>query len=195
MFATSPLTPDAIAHAGFAATVRHAEPFDTLLALEDTTSLNFTHASVSDSLSHTTSHKTSRGLHAHSVLLFAPHEQHVVGLIEQHRWARDVMTYGHNVQYAQQPYEEKESFKWERASRAMTERLGEQISKVISVCDREADLIEYLAYKVEQKQRFVVRSMQSRCIEEERDKLYSYGQKLQQAGERSVSVRQIANHP
>lgn len=184
------IAPEAIALAGFAATVRHAAAFDTLLALEDTTSLNFDHASVADDLGHITSHKTSRGLHAHSVLLFAPHEQQVVGLIEQHRWARDVTTYGQSTQCTQRPYEAKESFKWERASRAMAERLGEQMSKVISVCDREADLIEYLAYKVERKQRFVVRSMQSRCIEEDSNKLYSYGQALQPAGERIVSVQQ-----
>jgi len=39
------------------------------------------------------------------------------------------------------------------------------MSKVISVCDREADIIEYLTYKTTHQQRFVVRSMQSRCIE------------------------------
>lgn len=163
------------------------------LTLEDTTSHNFTHASVSDDLGHTTPHKTSRGFHTHSIL-FSPHEQHVVGLIEQHRWARDVTTYGHNVQHAQRPYEEKGSFKWERAFRTMVERLGEQMSKVISVCDREADLIEYLAYKVEQKQRFVVRSMQSRCIEEDKDKLYSYGQKIA-TGRRTRCIRPAKRRP
>jgi hypothetical protein len=184
------IEPDAIAEAGFAATVRHARSFDTLLALEDTTSLNFSHASVSDGLGHTCSHKTSRGFQAHSVLLFAPSEQQVVGLIEQHRWARDVATYGQGKHYALRQYESKESFKWERASRAMAARLGEQISKVISVCDREADLIEYLTYKVGENQRFVVRSMQSRCIEEDKNRLYAYSQALQHAGERSVKVQQ-----
>ncbi|MCP1108629.1 IS4 family transposase, partial [Serratia nevei] len=58
------------------------------------------------------------------------------------------------------------------------------------VCDREADLIEYLAYKVSEKQRFIVRSMQSRCLEEEGSKLYSYGKTLQPAGERCVSIQQ-----
>ncbi|MCP1108606.1 IS4 family transposase, partial [Serratia nevei] len=40
------IEPEAIAQAGFAATAQHAQAFETLLALEDTTSLNFDHASV-----------------------------------------------------------------------------------------------------------------------------------------------------
>lgn len=184
------IDPQAIAEAGFAATVEQAKTFDCLLAVEDTTSLLFGHASVVDELGHTTSHKRSRGLHAHSVLLFAPKEQRVVGLIEQHRWARDVGAYGQKHQHATRPYQEKESYKWERASRAMAERLQTQMNKVISVCDREADLIEYLQYKVGHDQRFVVRSMQSRHIEEGTHKLYAFSAALQSAGERIVTVRQ-----
>lgn len=48
----------------------------------------------------------------------------------------------------------------------MTERLQEQMPQVISVCDREAGIYEYLQYKRTEKQRFVVRSMQNRHIEE-----------------------------
>ncbi|WP_422631067.1 hypothetical protein [Photorhabdus stackebrandtii] len=60
--------------------------------MKDTTSLLFSHASMVDELGHTTSSKYSRGLHAHSVLLFAPNEQQVVGLIEQR-----LKTYGCKV--------------------------------------------------------------------------------------------------
>ena len=34
--------------------------------------------------------------------------------------------------------------------------LGEKIKDVISVCDREADVYEYIQYKLEHKQRFIV---------------------------------------
>ncbi|ERM53293.1 hypothetical protein P780_16965 [Vibrio mimicus CAIM 1882] len=43
---------------------------------------------------------------------------------------------------------EKESFKWQRASQNMAQRLGSHMSQVVSVCDRESDLIEYLQYKL-----------------------------------------------
>ena len=73
----------AIAESGFRATADKLECFETVLALEDTTSLNFSHNSVSNELGHVTSHKTSRGIQAHSVLAFAPDEGQVLGLLEQ----------------------------------------------------------------------------------------------------------------
>ena len=182
--------PEAIAEAGFAATADACKGFDCLLALEDSTSIEFKHRTVAKELGHTTSHKHSRGIQVHSVLLFAPEEQQVVGLIEQQRWARDINTYGQNVDYAKRAYEDKESYKWQRASQAMVMRLGEQMSKVISVCDREADIIEYLSYKTVEQQRFVVRSMQSRCIEQSAGKLYQFSDTLQSAGERVVHIQQ-----
>lgn len=72
----------------------------------------------------------------------------------------------------------------------MSNRLGEQMNKVISVYDREADIIDYLCYKTEQQQRFVVRSMQSRCIEEADNKLYPFSKSLNSVGERIVHVQQ-----
>ncbi|MGL4733884.1 MAG: hypothetical protein ACRCWB_02030, partial [Enterovibrio sp.] len=60
-----------------------------LLALEDTTSLNFTHRTVRDEMGYTSSKKSATGMQAHSVLLFAPNEERVVGLIEQERWVRN----------------------------------------------------------------------------------------------------------
>jgi hypothetical protein len=65
---------------------------------------------------------------------------------------------------------------------------------VISVCHREADSIEYLHYKLEYQQRFVVRSMISRHIEEADGKLHLYGRSLQSTGERQVDVVQKGGH-
>ncbi|EOX1764431.1 IS4 family transposase [Vibrio cholerae] len=180
----------AIAESGFLATAKRVNQYDCLLALEDTTSLEFKHQTVRDEMGHTSSNKHSRGMHAHSVLLFAPQQQHVVGLIEQKRWTRDVTLYGQNKHHASRAYESKESYKWEQASEAMSARLGSEMSKVISVCDREADIIEYLTYKTTHQQRFIVRSMQSRCIEQSENKLYQYSESLKSAGQRTVLVRQ-----
>ena len=127
-------------------------------------------------------------MHAHSVLLFAPKEQHVVGLIEQELWTRDVNSYGKSSQRATRPYKEKESFKWERASQTMESRLGNDMQKIILVCDREADLIEYLTYKTSCQQRFIVRSSQNRYIEQSEDRLYQYNQSLRSAGKRKVQI-------
>ncbi|WP_188708314.1 IS4 family transposase, partial [Neiella marina] len=181
---------NAIADAGFQATVEQAKSHNLLLALEDTTSLVYRHRSIRDDLGHVNQGNRHRGLFAHSVLLFAPDEKQIVGLIEQSRWTRDIATRGKRRLHAQTPYQDKEGYKWESASRAMATRLQEQMAKVVSVCDREADIYEYLSYKLAQRQRFVVRSMQSRHIEEGADKLYAFASELQSAGVKQVHIAQ-----
>lgn len=180
----------AIAEAGFTTTVSCASTYDTLLALEDTTTITYNHKSARSSLGHLNQAEYCRGLLAHSILLFAPHQKEVVGLIEQTRWTRDITTRGKRKHRATIPYEEKEAFKWESASVNMASRLGEQMKKVISVCDREADIYEYLLHKLTEKQRFVVRSMHSRYIEEGEHKLYQYAGELVSAGQKSVHIAQ-----
>ncbi|MGM3169501.1 IS4 family transposase, partial [Dickeya chrysanthemi] len=138
--------PDAIADAGFAATTRAAAEHPLLLALEDSTSLNFSHSTVREELGNITNSQRARGLQVHSVLLYAPGCAHMVGLIEQQRWSRESDGYGKKHQRKQRPYEEKESYKWQKASEHMAQRLGEIQSRVISVCDREADIWHYLDY-------------------------------------------------
>ncbi len=179
-----------IAEAGFYVTAQEALEQQTLLALEDTTSLSYSHHSIQDTLGHSNQGNRHRAMFVHSTLLFAPETHTVVGLIEQQRWIRDIEKRGQRHQHATRPYKEKESYKWEQASRHVAERLGEKMSEVISVCDREADLFEYLTYKHEQQQRFIVRSMQSRCIEEHDNRLYDYASKLLSAGNKELKIPQ-----
>jgi hypothetical protein len=49
----------------------------------------------------------------------------------------------------------------------MAARLGETLARVISVCDREADVYRYLRYKHEQGQRFIVRAAWERRVADE----------------------------
>lgn len=179
-----------IAEAGFNATATQAEQHKTLLALEDTTTISYGHKSIQDELGHINQGNRFRGMLAHSVLLFAPESKEVVGLIEQSRWTRDITTRGKRAKHATTPYTKKEGYKWESASINMSARLGAKMDDVVSVCDREADIYEYLLYKLTAKQRFVVRSMQSRHIEEDGNKLYHYASQLESAGQKEVQIGQ-----
>lgn len=184
------ISASSIAESGFQATVERSKQHELLLALEDTTALVYRHKSIREDLGHVNQGNKNRGLFAHSVLLFAPHSKQIVGLIEQARWSRDISTRGKRHQHATTPYKDKESYKWESASQAMATRLQEDMSKVISICDREADIYEYLHYKLTAKHRFVVRSMQSRHIEEGTDKLYRFASELKSAGQKQVYIAQ-----
>ena len=180
--------PEAIAEAGFIATAEEATRHPVLLALEDTTTISYSHRTASDTLGHTAPGRHTRGLLVHSVLLYAPDKAQMVGLIEQQRWSRDIVTYGKKHQRKKRPYEEKESYKWQKASEQMASRLGDTQSRVISVCDREADIWQYLDYKVRQGQRFVIRAAHDRCLEE--GSLFDPPTTFAQAGSHTLSVLQ-----
>mgnify|MGYP004121335335 FL=1 len=48
------------------------------------------------------------------------------------------------------------------------------MDNIISVCDRESDMFEYIDYKNKQNQRFVVRAKHERMINAQGDRLTPY---------------------
>jgi hypothetical protein len=180
----------ALAEGGYAATVEHARERETLLAVEDTTSLSFSHG-VAEELGYIGAPKQKKkGLQVQSVLLLDGETKSTVGLIEQHRWYRQASRLKDKNQRARQPYEKKESYKWQRSSQVVSERLGETMARTISVCDRESDVYEYLHYKVNAGQRFVVRTHYNRKLDEEGGKLYELARELQGAGQYQAPIEQ-----
>jgi hypothetical protein len=77
-----------------------------------------------------------------------------IGLAHQQRWIRG----------GSEEEEEVESRKWRYASECLADRFGERMRYVISVCDREADIYEYLSFKASMGQRFVVRAASDRAL-------------------------------
>lgn len=160
----------AIGEGGYKATAKKAKESELILAIEDTTTLSYRHDVVEElgdiggGGGKTAGYK--KGFLVHSILLVDAYKKQTLGLIEQNFWKRDVETRGKKHERAQRPYEEKESIKWETASEKMAKRLGKDIEKVISVCDREADIYEYLLYKYSNDQRFIIRAGQNRNIAE-----------------------------
>lgn len=156
-----------IAQGIFKATRNKCENRNVLLALEDTTSLSYKH-SVRTELGYLKggSKTYAKGFFAHSVLMVDGEEGETLGLIGQLRWKRDESDYGKHHQRKERPYIEKESYKWEESSRLVQRRMGSLMRKVISVCDRESDIYEYLNYKVKSDQRFVIRAVQNRRLQD-----------------------------
>jgi len=180
-----------IAEGGFQATATRAEGAGTLLALEDSTSLMFRHG-ASDELGPLSNQAAGRkrGFMVHSVLLVAAQSGQTVGLIEQSRWLRSTAHYGQKQQRKSRDYQKKESRKWEQASQAMSQRLGSLMADTISVCDRESDIYEYLAYKQAQAQRFVLRAAHDRRLAETDDTLLDTIEACQAGGHYRVSIPQ-----
>ena len=182
----------AIAAGGFRSTARSAASSSvTLLALEDSTSLSYAHAVVKElgDLGGPAKSK-KRGFIVHSVLMVEAESGRTVGLIEQERWCREVARRGQRHQRATRAYGDKESYKWQRASERMAARLGETQARVISVCDREADVYEYLQHKVGRGERFVVRASWDRRVAGEARHLFEALERAPVLGRHTVKVPQ-----
>jgi len=165
------IKPYAIAEGAFKATVKRAQNSKVLLAIEDTTTLGFKH-DVED-LGDIGGPKKSatQGFIAHNVLLVDVEKRQTLGLIEQRIWKRNTTEHGKSHNRRKRDYATKESYKWEDASRQIAERLGKKINQTISICDREADVYDYLFYKTKQQQRFIVRAAQNRQVLSKKESL------------------------
>jgi len=179
-----------IAEGGFSATATLVKGQGTLLALEDSTSLNFHHG-VAEELGYIgPPSQKKKGIQVHSVLLLNAGSKETLGLIEQSRWLRQVSALANKSQRARQAYADKESFKWQRSSERMAERLGDTLQETISVCDRESDIYEYMQYKVSAGQRFVVRTHYNRKLGDSEHKLFDMVRDLEGAGTYQAKIEQ-----
>ena len=173
-------------------TITKAQNKKLLLAIEDTTTLNFSYDSIKEQLGNigTSKENTSRGFIVHSTLLIDGTTEETIGLINQKRWCRDVSTVGKKHKRDQIPYKEKESYKWEENSQVTNSRLTNLMSKTISICDREADVYEYINYKIASNQRFIVRACYNRRIEQENKFLFEEALHAPVLGTYAINIQQ-----
>lgn len=184
------VNPDDIAEGGFQATVRAAQDCGTLLAIEDTSTLEFLHSVVGElgDIGGPANAK-ARGFWVHSTLLVDAANARTVGLIDQQWWTRQRERIGRGRSRKHLPREEIESEKWAFSSQCTTDRLGEKMSDVISVCDREADYFAYMAFKRAVGQRFIIRAKYDRRLAEG-DELWSRARAATELGTAVFEITQ-----
>jgi hypothetical protein len=114
-----------------------------VLAVQDTTSLNYTRHAATQGLGPIGSSPTgAQGLHLHSTLAFSTTGT-PLGLLDVQCWSRDIDSFGKKAKRHRLPIEQKESFKWiasYRAVAAIQKRCPKTL--LVSVGDREADIYE-----------------------------------------------------
>lgn len=165
-----------------------------VLAIQDTTVLSYSHA-VSELLGELGG---GRGFLVHSTLAVNGETGEVIGLLDQQRWSRPEKkaTRGRRKKRQPQPvpYEERESYKWERASQRLEQRM-ETLDNVIQVCDREADIYEYLKERTERGHRYVVRASYDRKLATEEGHLWEYMEARPAIGHYEVLIGQRGGEP
>jgi hypothetical protein len=123
-------------------TIERLRSHPVILAVQDTTTLNYTAHPPEGVGPINTSKNSAVGLLLHDTVAFTP-EGTPLGLLNVQCWGRDPEQVGKKHRRHQLPIEEKESLKWLVSYRAVAEaqKLCPE-TMLVSVADREADLYE-----------------------------------------------------
>ncbi len=133
----------------YAATVRRVSQEPVVLAVQDTTSLNYSTHPATEKLGPIGSRKEGiLGLLLHDTLAFTL-EGTPLGLLDVQCWARDPRAFGKKHLRYKRAIEQKESYRWLKSFEqvALAQRQCPQ-TLLVSVGDREADIYELVALAV-----------------------------------------------
>lgn len=136
-----------------------------VLAVQDTTQLDFTHHPATTGLGmlNDTHH---HGLFYHPTLLVTP-EKVPLGVADHLVWERPVAEFGKKYQRKQRPISDKESRKWLH-SLEKTAQLQTEMPEVhlVNVADREADIYDYFVTAQRLQVDVLVRAAWDRCLDQ-----------------------------
>ena len=170
-------TMDAILQSHYEASAARIAAHPVVLAVQDTTSLNYNAQPAIENLGPIGSRADAwLGLMVHDTLAFTP-EGVPLGLVDVQVWARDAKLFGKKHQRKQVPIEAKESYKWLKSVQAAARvQVRCPNTTVVSVGDREADIFELfdLARTLPHAPQLLVRAEQNRVLTEEQGKLWEH---------------------
>lgn len=147
-------------------TIERCASRSVVLSVQDTTSLHFGGAKRKGL--GTTSQSTKRtGFQVHTALLVSKDDHEILGVAHQHAWVRGAKkpAYESSSQRKKRP---RESEKWSRAAIAVGKELADRglAPRVIQVCDREADIFEFIEECDRLQHGFVIRAAKNRLLDE-----------------------------
>lgn len=180
------------------ATTRRVAKEKVVLAIQDTTSLNYSTHPATENLGPIGSSPTGIvGLMLHGTLAVNT-EGTPLGLLAAQCWARDPEEYGKKAKRHTLPIEAKESNKWLTSFKAATTAATKcPDTTIVSVGDREADIYELfaLAGKVPKAPLLLVRAQHDRTLAKEQGKLSEYLSHCPEAGIQELIVPRRGSHP
>ena len=176
-FANPQVDMDTILFPHTEATIERIRAHDVVLAVQDTTDLNYTHHPATEGLGPLQSiDDLTVGLKLHDTLAFTP-EGTPLGLLDVQCWARGGSTEGQASARRRLPIEEKESFKWLKSFRRVAEiQPLVPDTMLVSVGDREADIFELFeeALATPAGPKLLVRAEKSRQRKIEQEHLWAH---------------------
>ena len=182
---------DEVLSAHLESTIERIKPCDVVLAVQDTTSVDYTGHRGMEGLGPTNNKKDAAiGLLVHDTMAFTT-DGTPLGLLDVQCWARDPQDRGKKERRKELPIEQKESMKWLKSYRAVCE-----VQKVcpdtvfVSVGDRESDIYELFleAMKNPDGPKLLVRCERTRNRKTETDFLWEEMAKQPVAGVQMVHI-------
>ena len=189
---SSKVKPEIIRNAHIASTVERIKSYDTILAVQDTTNINFTRHPATKGLGILDS-KFAYGLKCHSCLAVTT-EGVPMGLLHQEVWVRDKDSVGKKYTRDKRPIEEKESRRWITTIERIEKEVPDK-TQVIVVGDRESDIYELFAAPRRQGIELLVRGYHNRRVKDEEKKLWKVMNKTKPRGKIKVGLRKKDGNP
>ncbi len=164
-FANEAIAPDAIVASHVQATLARVEAVDVVLAVQDTTQLDWSAHPATTGLGMLSTER-QRGLLAHTTLAVTP-ERVPLGLLAQERWIRPVEEVGKKHTRRARSIDAKESHKWLTSVQAVcAAKAACPQTHFISVGDAEADVYDLFLLKRVAGVDLLVRAAQDRRLAE-----------------------------
>lgn len=184
-------TMDTLLQPHYRATEARVRAESIVLAVQDTTSLNYTAHAATEGMGPIGSTANGpQGLHLHSTLAFST-QGTPLGFLDVQCWSRDPADFGKKAKRHRVPIEEKESFKWLKSLRAVAAvQASCPGTTLVSVGDREADLYELFeeAMKHPEGPKLLVRSEHDRQLQDEQQRLW---ETMQSKPTQGIQVLQV----
>jgi hypothetical protein len=196
LFDNEKVTPEKILSPHQRRTGERMAGYPVVLAVQDTTILNYSHHPQTTGLGPIgTEAQSLQGLVMHTTLALTP-EGMPLGVLTQDIWARpEGKEKLSKEERRKRPIEEKESYKWLVAMQQTVELVPEGV-QVVTVCDREGDVYELFALAEGLETHLLVRAAQNRALmDTEEGKLWDRVAAQPIAGYLKIQVPARDNEP
>jgi hypothetical protein len=171
---------------------------EIVLAVQDTTTLNYTAHAATENLGPIGYRRNGGiGLLVHDTMAFN-REGTPLGLLDVQCWARDKKDFGKRKRRHEVAIEQKESYKWLASFRKIAEAQKQcPKSTLVSIADREADIYEFfeLALSDPSMPKLLVRAEQDRLLAEGQGHLWEKMEREETAGFQEIRVPRQKNRP
>lgn len=173
--------------------MERVKEYEMVLAIQDTTDLNFTQHRSKQGVGPISTQPTVMGLKVHSVLAVSAFGV-PLGMLHQQVWARNPQEVGKRHRRRQRQTEDKESQRWLSALAASELAVPNEI-EVVTVADREADIYDLFARPRRERSHLLIRGTHNRLVNHEAEYLHAAIRQTPTVGELIIEVPRSNERP